>query len=218
MIAYAQYTIADLCDPVVSGTAPAQPIADMLWMDTSQTPALLKRWNGSSWERVNESSSGGRNLLLNTEDERTKTRNASNMMIDYDFSPMLQEIDCDTFVFSFEAKADADDMRVDFYFRDSSNALSPHVNTTLTQEYARYTQLVTFNEGKSVKDIVYCRLRLNSGTGTVYIQRAMLERGNMASDWVCAPEDELNSLEMKLSDVHAQINTSADSIRQEVVR
>ena len=217
MIAYAQYTIADLCDPVVSGTTPAQPVIDMLWMDTSQTPALLKRWNGSAWERVNESSSGGRNLLLNSEDEVIKERGEYNIAFTYDFSPLLTEIECDTFMFSFDAKADVEGMRVDFHFMNHDYAIfTAYADQVLTTEYKRYAQPVVMPKGSSVKDIMYCRIRLMDAVGTAYFQRAMLERGNTASDWVCAPEDELNSLELKLSDVHAQINTSADSIRQEV--
>ena len=216
MIGMAQFTITDLCDPVVSGTAPSSPVQDMLWLDTSQTPAVLKRWNGTVWETVSASVSGGRNLLLDTEDERSNTRSSSNVMIDYEFSPLLQEMDCTTFIFSFEAKADADGMRVDFYLRDDSASLSKQINTVLTKEYARYTQLVTLNTGKTTADVKICRFRINSGSGTVYIQRAMLERGNTASDWVCAPEDDIEHLELKLTDVHAQINTSANSIRQEV--
>ena len=216
MIGMAQFTITDLCDPVVAGTAPTSPVQDMLWLDTSPSPAALKRWNGSAWEAVSSSVSGGRNLLLDTEDERSKTRASSNVMIDYEFSPLLQEMDCTTFIFSFEAKADVEGMRVDFYFRDDSVSLSKQINTVLSLEYARYTQLVTLNAGYTTADIKICRFRINNGSGTVCIQRAMLERGNTASDWVCAPEDDIEHLELKLADVHAQINTSADSIRQEV--
>lgn len=216
MIGMAQFTITDLNDPVVAGTAPAAPVLDMLWLDTSQSPAALHRWNGTAWEAVGSSVSGGRNLLLNTEDERSMVRSSSNTLIDYEFSTMLPEMDCTTFIFSFEAKANAEGLIVDFYFRDDSIMISKQVNTPLSLEYARYTQLVTLKAGYTTADIQYCRFRVNTGSGTVYIQRAMLERGNTASDWVCAPEDDTEHLELKLTDVHAQINTSADSIRQEV--
>lgn len=63
MIAAAQHTIVDLADPIVSGTAPTAPMVDMLWMDTSVSPALLKRWNGSAWELVNDAQIGSRNLI-----------------------------------------------------------------------------------------------------------------------------------------------------------
>ena len=217
MIGMAQFTITDLYDPVVAGTAPTSPVQDMLWLDTSQTPAVLKRWNGTAWEGVSSSISGGRNLLLNSEDERIQERGQYNAAFTYDFSPLLTEIECDTFVFSFEAKADVDGMRVDFHFMNHDNAIfTAYADQVLTTEYKRYVQPVVMPKGSSVKDILHCRIRLMDVSGTAYFQRVMLERGTVASDWVCAPEDELNQLELKLSDVHAQINTSADSIRQEV--
>lgn len=54
IIASAQHTIVDLSDPVVSGTAPTSPVADMLWLDTSESPSVLKRWTGSEWEIVDD--------------------------------------------------------------------------------------------------------------------------------------------------------------------
>lgn len=194
MIALAQYTIVDLCDPVVSSMEPPSPIADMLWLDTSKASAILKRWNGSAWELVNESSSGGRNLLLNSEDERAQERGEYNTAFTYDFSPLLTEIECDTFVFSFEAKADVEGMKVDFHFMNHDYAIfTVYADQVLTTEYKRYVQPVVMPKGTSVKDILYCRIRLMGAVGTAYFQRAMLERGNTASDWVCAPEDELNN-------------------------
>ncbi len=218
MITQAQFTIVDLSDPIVSATAPASPVTNMLWLDTSQSPAALKRYNGSGWEVVNQGTVGGRNLLLNSEDERTNTRSSSNVMIDYEFSPLLQEIESDEFVFSFEAKVDAEatGIKVDFYLCDDSVAITKQINTSLTSTYARYTQSVKFKSGYSVKDVQICRFRINAGSGTVYIQRAKLERGNTPTDWTCAPEDDVENLELKLTDVHAQISTTADSIRQEV--
>lgn len=54
VITSAQYTIVDLYDPVQQGTAPENPVADMLWIDTSVTPNLLKRWDGIEWVTVND--------------------------------------------------------------------------------------------------------------------------------------------------------------------
>lgn len=77
-------------------------------------------------------------------------------------------------------------------------------------------QPVVIKSGYTVADIVYCRFRVNGGTGNVYVQRAMLERGNRATDWTAAPEDDEEKLEQKLATVHALISTTSDSIRQEV--
>ena len=49
MLARAQITIRDEADVVIRSTAPASPVTDMLWLDTSSTPHQLKRWNGSAW-------------------------------------------------------------------------------------------------------------------------------------------------------------------------
>ena len=54
MIAGAQYTIVDLSDPIQQGTAPANPVTGMLWLDTSVSPPSLHRWNGSAWEVVGD--------------------------------------------------------------------------------------------------------------------------------------------------------------------
>lgn len=54
IIANAQITIVDLSDPIISNTTPPSPSQDMLWLDTSNTPNVLKRWNGSSWVVVND--------------------------------------------------------------------------------------------------------------------------------------------------------------------
>lgn len=216
MIAQAQFTIVDLSDPIVSATAPASPVTNMLWLDTSQSPAALKRYTGSGWEVVNQGTVGGRNLLLNTEDERTKERATSNVSYDYEYSPLLKDIAGDVFTFSFEGRGDVDGMKVDFYFRNSSELITKTVFTTLSTTYERYVQPVVFKAGFSVADIVYCSFRVAGGTGSVFIQRAKLERGNTPTDWTCAPEDDIENLELKLTDVHAQISTTADSIRQEV--
>ncbi len=49
MLATAQITIRDDADVVIGKTAPASPVTDMLWLDTSVIPHRLKRWSGSAW-------------------------------------------------------------------------------------------------------------------------------------------------------------------------
>ena len=49
MIARAQMTIRDDNDLNISTTAPSAPVMNELWLDTSVTPNLLKRWNGTTW-------------------------------------------------------------------------------------------------------------------------------------------------------------------------
>ncbi len=62
MIAGAQYTIVDLSDPIQQGTAPSAPVAGMLWLDTSSTPPMLRRYSGAAWEAVGDSGAGAEAL------------------------------------------------------------------------------------------------------------------------------------------------------------
>ena len=48
-IATGQFTIVDLNDIDISATAPSSPSMDRLWLDSSATPNILKRWNGTDW-------------------------------------------------------------------------------------------------------------------------------------------------------------------------
>ena len=49
MLAAAQLTIRDENDVVIASAAPASPVVDMLWLDTSVTPNTLRRWTGTAW-------------------------------------------------------------------------------------------------------------------------------------------------------------------------
>lgn len=75
--AIAQFTIRDENDITIGVSAPPSPIKDQMWLDTSKTPSIMKRYSGSVWEVVNDPTKpindaidsiqiGGRNLALNT--------------------------------------------------------------------------------------------------------------------------------------------------------
>lgn len=49
LVTSAQLTLVDLNDAIIAGTAPASPVVDTLWIDTSLSPPRLKKWNGSAW-------------------------------------------------------------------------------------------------------------------------------------------------------------------------
>ena len=52
MLACAQITIRQAQDWEVSATAPVHPAPNTLWLDTSVSPHVMKRWNGSAWVSV----------------------------------------------------------------------------------------------------------------------------------------------------------------------
>lgn len=70
-IAIGQITIADLNDPIVSGTEPANPAVDQLWLDTSTEPDSLRRWDGSGWVAASVNADEVANIYANIERNRT---------------------------------------------------------------------------------------------------------------------------------------------------
>lgn len=52
MIASGQITLVDLNEPIQQDTAPVSPTEGALWLDTSQSPPVLKRYSGTEWETV----------------------------------------------------------------------------------------------------------------------------------------------------------------------
>lgn len=75
IIAVGQFTIRDASDITVGIVPPDSPTYNELWLDTSETPNVLKRWGGYDWTIVNDQADlieavresmnrDGRNLLL----------------------------------------------------------------------------------------------------------------------------------------------------------
>lgn len=194
MISIAQYTIVDLSDPIQQGTAPSNPIDGMLWMDTSASPPVLKRYNGTDWEEVGDFETGGRNLLMPTKDEFSFSTATSDQYDLTDYAKTLKQTD--SFCISFEAKASTD-MYLDWYFRTESASEYPSTTSDafhLTTEYAKYTCAITPHADLS--RYAGIRVRQNASShgsaariGTVYLRNVMLERGTKATSHTLAPEE-----------------------------
>ena len=54
MIASSHITLSDLNDPIQQDTAPPSAAEGALWLDTSQSPPVLKRFDGDDWEAVQD--------------------------------------------------------------------------------------------------------------------------------------------------------------------
>ena len=70
-----QFTIVDMSDPVISDTPPSEPVIDMLWIDSTSTPNLLKRWDGQEWVIVNEVNIDELNTKITTIETRITQQN-----------------------------------------------------------------------------------------------------------------------------------------------
>ena len=66
-------------------------------------------------------------------------------------------------------------------------------------------------------DVAFFRFP-NDGTvtGESVIHWVQIEKGDAATDFSLAPEDEEEALQTRLADIHSQISTTSDEIRQEV--
>ena len=56
LISQGMITLTDLSDPVISDTAPLFPVEDMVWVDTSVTPPVMRIYKNGKWVEVGSSS------------------------------------------------------------------------------------------------------------------------------------------------------------------
>lgn len=145
---------------------------------------------------LNNLSLGGRNLLLNSRDERSLTRTANTYPnMDYEVSSDLRLLNDTRFVVSFDAKSDVDGnlMYIDFYFRTSDGTvLNVQTNQTLhTSKYARCSLVIDLKAGYTPADIYNFRVRANNGVGTASVKNVKLEVGQIPTAWTPAPEDQV---------------------------
>src|SRR5690606_30451863 len=54
VIGVGQLSLLDLNDAIVSGSPPLNPSNGSLWIDESQTPAMLNKWNGVRWVEMGQ--------------------------------------------------------------------------------------------------------------------------------------------------------------------
>ena len=54
IIAAGTLGLADLNDGIIAGSEPQNPITGTIWIDTSVSPNLIKKWNGTGWTVIGE--------------------------------------------------------------------------------------------------------------------------------------------------------------------
>ena len=117
------------------------------------------------------------NFLTDGEAERTLERIDSNATSDYAYDERLNGMTDTEFVFSCEAKSEPAGMGADFCFRDASGTkISDGDSVTLTEEYRQYARVITLSGSYTAKSIDQCRFRALSGSGTISVKNARLER------------------------------------------
>lgn len=54
IVGVGQLALMDLNDAIISGAPPSNPVVGTLWIDESQDPTVLKKWNGEAWVDLGE--------------------------------------------------------------------------------------------------------------------------------------------------------------------
>jgi hypothetical protein len=225
VIAQSQKTLVDLNDPVQQGTVPDSPVTGLLWLDTSQSPPILKRYTGAEWEVVGDIEIGGRNLLPDTSDEYT------DVVIGQYFAALGGYFDTrdygikagDKLMFSFYVKvpdtaARGVRARITAYVEDKSSYVATN-GANVIQPGAEGYCVLLYTVNGAYPLLRPCAQNANisiTDAMTVQVRLCKLERGTKRTDWTPALEDTEEQLALKLAEAHAQINTTANSIRQEV--
>jgi phage minor structural protein len=75
-----------------SSTAPSNPTANQLWLDTSVTPNVLKRWNGSSWVKVTPTSAGEVGAYTKTEVDNALNSKVSVTQYNIDMNSVVTRL------------------------------------------------------------------------------------------------------------------------------
>lgn len=210
LIARAQVTICDLADPIVSGTAPANPVKDMLWMDTSQSPSVLRRWTGTEWEIVNETdaSGGGINLAVGTQDwsDGAFTKKGDATVEDGILTVPYSVTDCtgslikveggSKYTVSFDLCGDPAYTgkvgKVTIYNEETELIETALIEDSLTTAWKRLAKTIAMPDDADFVYVCFGRYSASEtaeGTGEVNYRNLKFEKGNVATPWCPAPQD-----------------------------
>lgn len=105
------YTWSPLYDNsvIMSATAPSSPNIAQLWLDTSVSPNLLKRWDGSKWETISDT----------TEIEELIASKASQEDIDGQIANVVESIQA-----SLESEISQTNDTINFKFSEAIDAIN----------------------------------------------------------------------------------------------
>ncbi|MFW3363910.1 phage tail spike protein [Aerococcus viridans] len=138
---------------------------------------------------------GGRNLIKDSGKE-VFISSLSTGHNDSDLTIPL--VEGETYTLSFDAKAKEPlSFRKGLFINSGTNGVGIKPKMAIDKNYSRYTSTFVFkdilNNGNSFKLHLY-----PSQNGKLYIKNIKLEKGNIATDWTPAPEDNYTQEEFKI--------------------
>ena len=236
VVSTGQITIIDVNDYTYQGTtAPKNPIPNVtIWIDTSVSPSVMKRWTGTVWEIVNEVKIGGRNYLRNSGNFKnlyfwstyvstSATLVGSVMRITAGASSLPRYINT-TLIPLTDSPQDfiisvryIGEIEVNIGGK-SSTSLSSIVENSNTQSAGTFTKIRTDNFPNNEKISYFYWKTLVKGDAlssfvwinipintTIDLISIKLEKGNKATDWTPAPEDVETLITQEIQDVENKI-------------
>ena len=183
--AYTSTAYAPIESPELTGT-PTAPTASI---GTDTTQIATTAFVNNSIDAIDI---GGRNLVLNSDVEKTSKNNVVNFSLsDYGKDLLVTGA---VFTVSFDVKVDdPTNTKFDSYLRDSGTAASsasPKFDN-LSTEYQRktYTSTVTKNGILTIAFRTTAAIGNGNTAATFTFRRVKVEIGNKVTDWTPAPED-----------------------------
>lgn len=161
IIASGTMTLTDLNDAIIAGTAPSNPAVNTLWIDTSVTPNMLKKWSGSAWINVGELDPDYSDTIENI--NKSIDDITSDSVIDYTERKILK--DRITKIIGYVIADNATTLpaastldssgKGEFYTvrKQALNAGIPSPDTTYAAVATQYTNLKTYLESLTPVDV-----------------------------------------------------------------
>lgn len=213
---------------IISNTEPSNK--KYLWCDTSVTPPLLKRYNGTVWQVVNEVDVGGRNLIRGTENwsdeaftdvsylpdgavsDGVLTVPLGNTNVNTHYVDVTAE---EVYTVSVDVKSvvagSGNMLLLQYYGAEGNRDFYEFVSGRYSTEWTRISKTFTIPEGA-----VQFRVGLRAADNEMSYCLLQLERGNKATDWRPAPEDAYSVISDTVitlrEEVNSQIDQSAETI------
>ena len=183
-----------------SSTAPANPTTGQLWLDTSTTPNVLKRWTGSAWVKATPTSAGEVGAYTKTEVDNALNSKVSVTQYTTDMNGVVTRLN------SAESRITQTEQEI---ATKVSNTQYQQDKTTINNNISQL-QTKMSNAETSITQLSN-QITLKANASDVYTKT---EVNNQLANK--ADNTTVNVLETRISEAEAQLTVQADQIATKV--
>ncbi|MGR6115795.1 phage tail spike protein [Aeribacillus composti] len=176
-----------------SNTAPASPTTGQLWLDTSVTPNVLKRWSGSAWVKATPTSAGEVGAYTKTEVDNALNSKVSVTQYNTDMNGVITRLD------SAESR-----------ITQTENEIATKVsNTTYQQDKTTINNNISQLQTKMS----------NAETSISQLSNQIALKANATDVYTKSQIDgQFNTVNQQISQLDAELSVQADQIATKVSR